>query len=519
MEENKTEQNKLEQINEVIKVDSNLLTDNKKDKKKKKVKPWVIFLIVFSIAIVALIIVAVVKLSSAMTGMGMPVEVSEALKGDIAQTVETSGTIASEETKVYFADVTAKVDQISVTQGQTVKKGDVLLSYDVTDLEKMLEQSELETKISTLGADAAIVGVNAAQKKASEAATNYEDAKKYVAHYTECVGQASAKLNEASELSTKQATLAAEIEKLGKAVQADAKDKASAKALKKAKKEYEEVTKKLKGYDVKQLQSTLEVCSSDLAEYKALLKEYEMTKEGDPSASLTIAQQAASKEAAQLSKKSVEEQLATAKEGVKAEFDGVVSEVTAVQGQTAAEGVQLFTIHNTEKVKVNLSVTKYDVQKLAVGQVAEIKINDKEYTGSVAKISRIASVNPSGASVVDVEIHIDNPDESVILGMEAKVSVQTAEEKDILLIPSVSVNYSSEGIFCYVLADGKIEKREIETGISDEEFIQVLSGVKEGEKVVTNVTGTIEEGMPATEMNKDAMMGTDAAEETEETEE
>ena len=100
-------------------------------------------------------------------------------------------------------------------------------------------------------------------------------------------------------------------------------------------------------------------------------------------------------------------------------------------------------------------------------------------------------------------------------------TVQTAEEKDILLIPSVSVNYSSDGVFCYVLADGINEKREIETGISDEEFIQMLSGVKEGEKVVTNVTGTIEEGMPATEMNKDAMMGlnADTTEETEETEE
>lgn len=517
MEENKTEQNTIEQINEVIKVDSSLLTDNKKEKKKKKIKPWMIFTAVFAVVIVVLIIVAFAKLSSAMAGMGVPVEVTEALKGDIAQTVETSGVVASEETKTYFADVTAKVDQVTVTPGQMVKKGDMLLAYDVTDLEKMLQQSELETKVSTLGADAAIAGINAAQKKASDAATNYEDAKKYVAHYTECVGQASAKLNEASELATKQATLAAEIEKLGKAVQADAKDKASAKALKKAKKDYEEVTKKLKGYDVKQLQSTLEVCSSDLAEYKALLKEYEMTKEGDPTASLTVAQQAASKEIAQMAKMSVEEQLATAREGVKADFDGVVSEVTAMQGQTTAEGVQLFTIHNTEKVKVNLSVTKYDVQKLAVGQVAEIKINDKEYTGSVAKISRIASVNASGASVVDVEIHIDNPDHAIILGTEAKVSVHTAEEKGILLIPSASVNYSSDGIFCYVLADGKIEKREIETGISDEEFIQVLSGLEEGDKVVTNVTGAIEEGMPATEMSP-AMLGTEA-EEAEETEE
>lgn len=497
--------------NKVVETPELIITDRTK---KKKVKPWMIFTAVFVIVIVVLIVVAISQLSSAVMGMGTPVEVKEAFRGSIAQTVDVSGTVASEETKTYFADVTAKVDTLAVAPGQFVKKGDVLLSYDTEDLEKMMQQTELETKISTYGADAAIIGINHAQQKAAEAATNYEDAKKYVAHYTECVGQASAMLEKATELSAQQASLASDIKNYEKALKSNPDDKATAKALKAAQKELEKVTKELAGYDVSQIKKALETCSEDLAEYKALLKEYELSKESDPAASLNVAQQAASKEMAQLSKKSVEEQLADAREGVKADFDGVVSEVTAVVGQTAAEGLQLFTIHNTDKLKVTLSVTKYDVQKLAVGQKAEITINATTYDGSVSKISRIASINASGAAVVDVEVHIDNPDESIILGMEAKVSVQTAEESDILVIPSASVNYSSEGIFCYVLADGVIEKRDIETGISDDENIQVLSGIKEGDKVVTNVTGTIEEGMAATEMSTATVTG----DETEETE-
>lgn len=511
MAENKVEEMNTEESTVVETIES-------KGKKKKKIKPWMIFTAVFVVVIVVLIIVAISKLSSAMIGMGTPVEVTEALKGNIAQTVEVSGTVESEEKKTYFADVTAKVDSISVSPGQSVKQGELLLTYNTEDLEKMMKQSELEAKISTYGADAAIVGINEAQKKAADAATNYEDAKKYVAHYTECVGQASALLEAATELSGKQSELAGQIQELEKALASNPDDRKSAKALKEARKEYEKVTKDLGNYNVNEIKATLESCSSDLAEYKALMKEYELSKEGDPTASLNIAQQSAMKESAQLSKKSVEEQLAAAKEGIKADFDGVVSEVAAVAGQTTAEGVQLFTVQNTNKLKVTLSVTKYDVQKLAVGQKAEITINEKDYMGSVSKISRIASVNSSGTAVVDVEIHIDNPDDSIILGMEAKVSVQTAEETGILVIPSVGVNYSSDGIFCYVLVDGMIEKREIETGISDEEYIQVLSGLSEGDKVVTSVTGTIEEGMPATEMNTAALMGgeTEATEEAEE---
>ncbi len=498
--------------NKVVETPELIITDRTK---KKKVKPWMIFTAAFVVLMVVLVIVGIIKFSSMMTGMGTPVEVKEAFRGSIAQTVATSGTVSSEETKTYFADVTAKVDTLAVAPGQFVKQGELLLTYDTEDLEKMMKQTELETKISTYGADAAIVGINSAQQKAAEAAINYEDAKKYVAHYTECVGQASALLEKATELSGQQAALAADIKKYEKALKSNPDDKETAKALKAAMKELEKVTKELAGYDINEIKKTLEVCSGDLAEYKALLKEYELSKEGDPAASLNVAQQAASKEMAQLSKKSVEEQLADAKEGVKADFDGVVSEVTAVVGQTATEGLQLFTVHNTDKLKVTLSVTKYDVQKLAVGQKAEITINGTTYEGSVSKISRIASVNASGAAVVDAEIHIDNPDDTIILGMEAKVSVQTAEAKDILMIPSASVNYSSDGIFCYVLADGVIEKRTIETGISDDEYIQVISGLKEGEKVVTNVTGTIEEGMPASEMNMAALTG----EETEETNE
>ncbi|MBQ8527326.1 MAG: efflux RND transporter periplasmic adaptor subunit [Lachnospiraceae bacterium] len=493
MEENK----KLEQPAEFPEID---LKIDDKTKKKKKIKPWIIFTILASVVIVVLAIVMVAKMSEAMMGMGTPVEVTEALKGSIAQTVETSGTVSSEETKTYFADVTAKIDALEVSQGQYVKRGDVLLTYNTEELEKMMEKAELETKISTYGADAAITGINHAQQKAAEAAVNYEDAKKYVAHYKECVGTIKAQLKEANDLATKQAEFAAQMEKLGKALKSNPDDKASAKALKKAEKEYNDVTKKLKKYDMGALKEALEICSGDLAAYEALEKEYELAKESDPAASLNKAQQVAMKESAQLVKGDAEEQLAMAREGVKADFNGIVSEVAAVEGQTVAEGIQLFTIHNAEKVKVTLSVTKYDMKKLAEGQTAVVEINDREYAGSVSNISHIATTNASGASVVSVDIHIENPDEYIILGMEAKVSVQTAEENDILVIPSASVNYSSDGIFCYVLADGIIEKREIETGISDDEYIQILSGLSEGDKVVTNVTGMIEEGMPATEM-------------------
>lgn len=483
------------------------------DSKKKKIKPWMIFTAAAVVLFVVLGVVMVVKMSEAMTGIGTPVEVTEAWKGSIAQTVDGSGTVSSEETKVYFADVSAEIESLSAASGEYVKKGEVLLAYNTKNLEEQMKQAELEAKISTYGADAVIAGIDDAQKKAADASANYEDAKKYIAHYTECVGQISSQLNEATELAGKQAELEKQVTGYTETLNADPGNKKAAKALKEAQKEYERVTKKLESYDIKALEDSLASCSGDLAEYKALLKEYEMTKESDPAAPLSKAQQAAVKESARFSEKSAKDRLDAADEGVKAEFDGVVSNVMAVQGQTVTEGMELFTVHNTGKLKVTLTVTKYDVQKLAEGQKAEITINGKGYTGSVSRVSRIATANDSGAAVVEADVHIDNPDASIILGMEAKVSVQTAEESDVLIIPAAGVNYSSEGIFCYILADGMIEKREIETGLSDDEYVQVLSGLSEGDKVVTNVTSVIEEGMKATEINASALNSEEVTEE------
>ena len=160
------------------KIEANAMEQTKNNKKKKKVKVWIIILIAVVVSLIVLAGVLISKVTEMISGIGMGVEVTEALKGSISQTVSTSGSVASEEVKTYFANVSASVDAIHVQPGQEVNAGDMLLAYDLQELEKAVAQAELDTKISTYGADAAIVGIDNAQKKAAEATVNYEDAKK-----------------------------------------------------------------------------------------------------------------------------------------------------------------------------------------------------------------------------------------------------------------------------------------------------------------------------------------------------
>ena len=413
---------------------------------------------------------------------GTPVTTVQVLKGDITQTVDTSGSVESEESKTYFAQVGATIGELHVKAGDSVKTGDLLLSYDTADLERALKQTELEAQVSAYGADITVASVDHAQQKAAQAQTDYDDSLKYIAHYTECVGQLTDQLNKANALQADEAALQAEIKELTAKVEKDDTDQESAESIKE---ENERTGKnREKNWQIRMfsnLQSALETCQGDLAiSNKALKEQYDAAKEQDPTAGLQKKQQAVVKESAQLTEDRAKTDLEKAKAGVTADFNGIVTNVAAVQGQTTVEGAELFTIQNADALKVSLAVSKYDIEKLAIGQKADITINGKSYTGEVSNISKVASTNNAGAVVIDTDIHIDNPDDNIVLGVEAKVSVKTAEEKNVLLVPIAAVNYASDGVFCYVAENGVLVRKEVETGISSDEYVQILSGLSEG---------------------------------------
>ena len=104
--------------------------------------------------------------------------------------------------------------------------------------------------------------------------------------------------------------------------------------------------------------------------------------------------------------------------------------------------------------------------------------------------------------MVNAKVHIDNPDENIYLGIEAKLKILTASESNVLLVPVEAVNVDNEGEFCYIIENGLLVKRFIKSGISSETYIQVLEGISEGEEIVTSayMGMDLEEGMAVTVM-------------------
>ena len=250
--------------------------------------------------------------------------------------------------------------------------------------------------------------------------------------------------------------------------------------------------------DTSALEAELEKASNTLAELQSRLSSQQAVAESDPSA--VTAEEKEKMEItnnlSELDQMSAQELVEAAKKGIKADFNGVITKVSVVEGATTALGTELFTLQNTDKVDVNVNVSKYDYDKVKEGQSAEITLAGKTYEGEVTNISHIATQNEKGASLISADVRIKNPDEEIFFGVDAKVTIHAEEADDVVVLPAEVVNIGKTGSFCYVIENGVITKKDITTGISSDEYVEVLDGIQEGDEVIRDL-GSLEEGMQA----------------------
>ena len=248
--------------------------------------------------------------------------------------------------------------------------------------------------------------------------------------------------------------------------------------------------------DTSALESALESASDELAELQSDLASEKAIAEAD-STSLTKEEKEKLKVTdnfSELEAKSAKEVVEEGKKGITAEFNGIVSKADIKQGAAVTQGMELFTIQNTDKASVDVTLSKYDYDTVKEGQSAEITLGDNTYQGTVTKMSHIAVQNEKGTPVISATVSINDPDDDIFLGVDAKVKIHAASAKNVVTLPVEVVNIGKDGSFCYVIEDGLVTKRDITTGISSEDYVEVIDGIKEGEEVISDL-GDYTEGM------------------------
>lgn len=273
------------------------------------------------------------------------------------------------------------------------------------------------------------------------------------------------------------------------------------------------------------LQQQLQTAQAELAELKGNLESQKAIAEGDSGALSSAAreQMQTNNNLAELESKSLEELIAEGQKGISAEFDGVISDKQIVEGAMVTQGMQLFTLQSIEDVNVEVTLSKNVYAKVKEGQKAEITLAGQTYQGTVKRISRIAVDGAAGTNQAAVSsasimatIRIDNPDDNIFLGVDAKVTIQAAEAKDVIILPTEAVNIGKDGTFCWVNKDGILTKRSITTGVTSDECAEITQGLDKGETVIVD-PGSHEEGdaITVTEAETDSL-GQDEASKSEE---
>ncbi len=460
-----------------------------KAKKKKIIRRCILG------GIVAVIVLYVGINSVIAKNMPTTVFTTEVVKGDVEQVLSTSGTVRTQESKTYFADISVKIGQVDVAAGDNVKKGQQLYAYDVDALEDEKKLSELKIQSNEGGYESSMIKNNKYISELGEANINLGVLEQQIADSENYVKELNQKITD------KQNALAYE----GALLQISLLDWSNQPGSE----EYMELQKQaqLNTYE-QQHNKEIEAWQKEVNEYQekiAAYKEYqaEMKSQKNASESASLdngskSQLIANKEMENITAEETLACIESVENGVTAEFDGVVTSVSAVEGSTPAVGTQMVTLESTENVKVEISVSKYDLEKIAVGQEAEVVLAGKSYQGSIAKINGMATTNASGAAVVGVEIRIDNPDSDIYLGVEAKVSVHTAYAEQVLIVPVEVINSDKNGDFVYAVENGILVRKNVVTGISSDSYCEIKEGLNEGDQIVGSSAAYMEEGMAVT---------------------
>lgn len=453
-------------------------------KKRKKI-------IIFSVIGVLLVFFVVSRVFGA-EGAQAVVSTTTAQLGEIEQTINTSGSVTTKEAKSYFSTVSVKVGEVAVEVGDAVKEGELLISYDEEALAREKELAELKLKSTEGSYQDSIQNNNEKLGDLSEASTNLDVLEQQIADTEAYIKRLESRIANKKEALAYEGTLL-QISLLDWQDKPDSDEYMNLQKLVQLNSYEQQNNEDIKGWE-----DELEVYNDMLADYKEYRSEMKSQKSSAEAGKLTQGareQLEADNQSKEIEAEDSLEELEAVEGGVIASFDGVVTELNAVEGETVAQGTRLLKLESTEDVVVKISVTKYDLEKIKLGQKAVITINDREYQGEVTKINKMAEENNSGAAVVGTEVKIINPDNDVILGVEAKVVISTAKEENTVLVPVSVVNVDQNGEFVYVVENNVLVKRQVVTGISSDVYTQVLEGLSEGEQIVTDVSVSLEEGM------------------------
>ncbi len=373
----------------------------------------------------------------------VPVTTFVAEKHPIEQTVDLTGSVTASKTVTVYSEVTGVIEKLLVERGMKVGRGDV-----IAVVEHKAETAQRKGLVAAV--EAAKVGIRQAEAAVEVARATLE--------------QAEAQLENATLEKDR-------IENL-----------------------YKQSSTSKQKFDTVTAQYKVAVAGRDLA-----------------AANLRAAQESVARAEVGLTQAQValeQMDIRIADYTIRAPIGGVVSRRFVDEGAMDNPALPIVEIMDTSVLKVNCDVAQVDAGKVREGQPAELTTDT--YPGYTFE-GTVKIVNPAldpGTRTMPVEIRAGptpvsgETGDTVRLkpGMFVKLSIATGE-KTVLAVPrDCLMRLPGTGVYyLFVVKDGTAEKRTVEVGISRGNLVEILSGLKEGDRVVVKGQVNLRAGTPVRE--------------------
>jgi len=170
---------------------------------------------------------------------------------------------------------------------------------------------------------------------------------------------------------------------------------------------------------------------------------------------------------------------------IRSPIDGVVTDRPLYPGEMAAAGTALLTVMDTSQVIARAHIPQPEAELLKVGDAATIAVSGEDHPVE-GKVTVVSPALDPNSTTVEVWVQAKNPEGRLKPGTSVQLSMVARTIPDALVIPAVSLLTAQDGSTTVMLAgsDGQAHQQAVKAGIREGEQVQILEGVKAGDRVV-----------------------------------
>ncbi len=168
---------------------------------------------------------------------------------------------------------------------------------------------------------------------------------------------------------------------------------------------------------------------------------------------------------------------------IKAPFDGMITLVSQKEGETfnSMMNPALIRLLNLNEMKVKVNISERDISRLKKGQQAVINIDNDSETDFLGKITFLSPEADLFSGTFLCEITLNNPENILKHNQFCRIKFLTKTRKNVIALPHSAIVNSNEA---YLVQNNKAKKKNIQTGIENEEEIEIISGIEENDEVI-----------------------------------